>query len=320
MNMIRPDSSVIRVGTRGSKLALTQTNQTAGRLQALFPGCTFETVIIKTKGDVILDAPLSKIGDKGLFTREIEEALLDRTIDLAVHSLKDLPGQLPEGLAIGAVPEREDPRDAFISVRHASLGDLPAAARVGTSSLRRRSQLLHLFPGLQIGDLRGNVDTRLRKLQEGLYDAILLASAGLHRLGLNRVITGYLPVEVMIPAAGQGALAVEIRAGDRRIANMAETIHHLPAYFAVLAERTLLAELEAGCQVPLGVHAFHQDQVLHMISMIASLDGSRLLRERISFEPSAAGAAEAGRRLAGRLLAAGAGRILEEIRRNGSCP
>lgn len=306
---------IYRVGTRGSLLALAQAGQVVEELKAGNPGVRFEMIVIKTKGDQVQDVPLVKIGDKGLFTREIEQALLRGEVDLAIHSLKDLPGDLPEGLEIGAVPVRAEARDAFLSVRFESLAALPPGAVIGTGSLRRRAQLLHRRPGQVVEDLRGNVDTRLRKLREGRYDAIILAAAGLARLGLAGSITALIPLEDMLPAVGQGALALEKRSGDSAVADVLRVVHHPPSALAVEAERGFLKEAEAGCQVPLAAHATLAGDEIRVSGVIAALDGSRLWRDMVS-GPAVAGRVEKmGRELARRLLDAGGEEILREIRR-----
>ena len=263
--------------------------------------------IIKTTGDRITDVPLAKVGTKGLFTKEIEEALLDGRADLAVHSLKDLPTELPEGLIIAAVPEREDPRDAVVGQR---LADLPHGARVGTSSLRRAAQLRKLRPDLVIESVRGNLDTRLRKLDEGRYDSILLAAAGLKRLGWADRIAEILPAEVMCSAVGQGALAIETRAaGPGRDACAA--LDHAATHAAVTAERGVLGALGGGCQVPIGAHATVHDGVLHLLGVVASPDGTELVRAES--EGPVTDADSIGRALGAELLGRGARQILEAV-------
>ena len=264
--------------------------------------------IIHTTGDKITDVSLSKVGGKGLFTKEIEDALLACSIDIAVHSLKDMPSELPQGLAIAAFPPREDPRDALIGCR---LADLSAGARVGTSSLRRSAQLQALRPDLKIESLRGNVDTRLRKLDEGYYDAIVLAAAGLHRLGLENRIAEILGPEIVCPAAGQGALAIETRAHHGFARRMCSTLDHTPTRVAVTAERALLAALGGGCQVPIGAYAEMKDDKVHLRAIVISPDG----RTVIKFERAAAfkQAAMVGRAVAARLLNMGAREILDAV-------
>jgi hydroxymethylbilane synthase len=303
-------SSLI-IGTRGSKLALWQAEWIQARLKAIAPDVSVMLQTIKTSGDRFTDVPLAMIGGKGLFVKEIEDALLNRDIDLAVHSMKDVPTVLPDGLEILCIPPREDPRDALISREAVPLGRLAQGARVGTSSLRRQSQLLHHRPDLRIQMLRGNLDTRLRKLRDGEFDAIVLAAAGLKRMGWLDQVTEYLPFEVSLPAIGQGALGLEGRRDDRFMRELLKELEDLPARTAVTAERALLARLEGGCQVPIAAHAEIKGNTLTMDGVIASVDGRRLLRERIDGPQSDAQAL--GTRLAERLLAKGGDRILAEI-------
>jgi hydroxymethylbilane synthase len=282
---------------------LWQARHIAAKLEEL--GAETRLEIIKTTGDKIQDVPLAKVGGKGLFTKEIEEALLAGTIDLAVHSMKDMPTGVPNGLTIAAIPEREEARDALIG---ASLNDLPRGARIGTSSLRRASQLLALGRGFVIETLRGNVDTRLRKLDEGQYDAIVLAAAGLRRLGWETRIRELIPANVMCPAVGQGALAIETReSGDAR--ELARKLDHAVTRAAVETERAMLAVLGGGCQVPIGAHARVQDGTIHLDAIVASPDGSRVIRGKLrGVDPEVVGA-ELGRRL----LDDGAREILKEV-------
>ncbi len=324
------------IGSRGSALALTQTNWVAERIRGLHPGLAVEIEIIKTKGDKIVDVPLAKIGDKGLFVKELESALLSGEVDLAVHSMKDLPTEITTGLIIAAVPGREDPHDALILPQQGSqspplrasggglgwgeghpestnpLDVLPKGAKVGSSSLRRKSQLLHARPDLQIEDLRGNLDTRLRKLDQGDYDAIILASAGLTRLGWSDRISAKIPYEISLPAVGQGALALECRAGDAELLQLLAGLDDGTAHRAVLAERALMRALEGGCQVPIGAAGRIEDGKLILDGMVAGLDGTRLVRDRVEGAPDRAEAL--GSELAERLLAAGGKAILEQVR------
>ncbi|MEE4607657.1 MAG: hydroxymethylbilane synthase [Desulfobacteraceae bacterium] len=303
----------LTIGTRGSKLALWQAQWIAGQIRLLYPECTVELAVIKTKGDKILDVPLAEVGGKGLFVKEIEEALLDGSVDLAVHSMKDMPAELPGGLCIGPVPEREDPADVLISSNGLVLTDLPAGARVGTASLRRAAQIKHYRPDLAIVSLRGNLDTRLRKLEdpaEGL-DAIVLAAAGVRRLGLAHRITERLATDLVLPAVAQGALCIELRRDDPFTAAMVAPLDHLPSRIAVRAERALLHRLEGGCQVPIAAHASVNDGHVTIAGLVADLDGATVIRETLTGPVSAAGAV--GKALAERLLAAGADRILKEI-------
>ena len=299
------------IGTRQSKLALWQANHIADELRRHYPACTVELVKIVTSGDKILDVPLAKIGGKGLFTKEIEQAMLKREIDLAVHSLKDMPTELPDGLTLAAITKREHAGDAFVSVRYPSLQALPAGAIVGTSSLRRRAQLLRVRPDLKIVDLRGNLDTRLAKLDRGEMDAIVLAVAGLVRLGWGERITEILPAVACLPAVGQGALAIEARCDDEAVLAMLAVLNDSDTQVAVTAERAFLAVLGGGCQVPVGVHAVTEGEKVTLEAAIASLDGQQMVRGK---ETSAADGAQAlGRELAHSLLAAGGNDILKEI-------
>jgi hydroxymethylbilane synthase len=302
---------ILRIGTRGSRLALTQSTWVKEKIEHRHPDVQVELVRIKTTGDTILDSPLSKVGGKGLFVKEIEEALLRKKVDLAVHSMKDVPGELPEGLVLSAYPEREDPRDAFVSVLYLSLDQLPHGSRVGTSSLRRGAQLLHIRRDLEVVSLRGNVDTRLRKLEGGEFDAIILAAAGLRRFGLTGRIRQLLPMEQMLPAIGQGALGLEIRKEDEKTRQVLHFLNHQDTELTVRAERAFLRELQGGCQVPIAAMARLSEKALHVEGMVAALDGSILLRDNITGEK--AQAEEIGVRLARRLLDAGAEKILARI-------
>jgi hydroxymethylbilane synthase len=266
---------------------------------------------IQTSGDKIQDVPLAKIGGKGLFVKEIEEALLRREIDLAVHSMKDVPSVLPEELGILCVPEREDPRDALVAREGLTLEKLPVGGRVGTSSLRRQAQLLHIRPDLEIAVLRGNVDTRLRKVREKHFDAIILAASGLKRLGWDQEVTEFLSVEVSLPAIGQGSLGLEGRKEDSFVRDLVSRFEHQPTRIAVTAERALLARLEGGCQVPIAGHAILQGDILTLDGLVASLDGKRYIRQVLSGPAEEAGAI--GIRLAEQLLDGGAHPILQEI-------
>jgi hydroxymethylbilane synthase len=302
---------ILRIGTRGSKLALVQSEWVKKEVQTRHPEVRVELVKIKTKGDKILDSPLSKIGGKGLFVKEIEDALLKNDVDLAVHSLKDVPAELQEGLKISVYPKREDPRDAFVSRHFKAVKDLPQRASVGTSSLRRSAQLLHMRPDLHIVPLRGNVDTRLRKLDSGDLQAIVLATAGLKRLGLSDRITTSLSPEAVLPAIGQGVLGLELRADDEKTRNLISFLNDLETELAARAERAFLKELEGGCQVPLAGYARVERDLMVMDGMVAELDGSKILRQEIrgvKDRPE-----ELGITLARRLIAAGADRILEKI-------
>ena len=293
------------IGSRGSQLALWQANWIAARLAELGQQTRIE--IIKTTGDKITDVPLAKVGTKGLFTKEIEEALLDGRVDLAVHSLKDLPTELPEGLAIAAIPQREDPRDAVVG---GTLRSLTAGARVGTSSLRRAAQLRAMRKDLKIESVRGNLDTRVRKLDDGQYEAIVLAAAGLTRLGWAERIAETLSPEVMCPAVGQGALAVETRA-EGLPREICRALDHAETRVAVTAERAVLASLGGGCQVPIGAYARVSGEMLQLIGVVIAPDGERVVRK--SGQDAVAGAEELGRRVGAALLADGAREILDQV-------
>lgn len=299
------------LGTRGSRLAVWQAEWVQARLQEIAPSVTVALRRIKTSGDMIVNVPLAAIGGKGLFVKEIEEALLRGEIDLAVHSMKDVPTILPDGLDILCVAAREDPRDVLISRDALSLDHLPKGARVGTSSLRRQAQLLHRRPDLTVQILRGNLDTRLRKLRNGEYDAVVLAAAGLRRMGWSNEVTEYLPPEVSLPAIGQGALGLEGRREDGFVQELVAPLEHRPTRTAVTAERALLERLEGGCQVPIAAHATIKGDTLIMDGLIASVDGRRLIRDMIQGPVSDARAL--GMRLAEQLLAQGGDLILSEI-------
>lgn len=301
----------LTIGTRQSLLALWQSNHIAALLREKYPECEVVLKKIVTKGDRILDVPLAQIGGKGLFTKEIETELADGTIDLAVHSLKDMPTVLPEGLCLTAITERANVGDAFVSNKYASFEELPLGAVIGTSSLRRKAQLLAARPDLQIMDLRGNVDTRLRKLDEGLYDAIILAAAGLERLGHGDRITALIPPDVCLPAVGQGALAIEARTADDEVRSMLEFLNDLPTKQSTDAERAFLGLLEGGCQVPIGVHADVAGEQIKIEAIIAALDGSTVLRDAITGK--AEDAVALGQQLGKKMLAAGGQEILAAI-------
>lgn len=303
--------STLILGTRGSKLAVHQSQWVQARLQELAPDLTISLTRIQTSGDKILDVPLAKIGGKGLFVKEIEDALLSREIDLAVHSMKDVPTALPEGLEILCVPSREDPRDALITRDGCGLDQLKPGARIGTSSLRRQAQLLHYRPDFIIAMLRGNLDTRLRKLHDGQFDAIVLASAGLRRLAWEQEITQYLPVDVSLPAIAQGALGIEARSDDTFVRELLARFEHPATRITVTAERALLHRLEGGCQVPIAAHAVLEGDILRLDGLVASVDGRRIIRHQIT--GAAAEAFRLGTTLAERLLADGGDVILKEI-------
>ncbi|MBF0610124.1 MAG: hydroxymethylbilane synthase [Magnetococcales bacterium] len=274
--------TTIRIGTRGSALALWQAEWVKSRLEALHPGLTIELVTIKTKGDKILDVPLAKVGGKGLFVKELEEAILDGRTQLAVHSMKDVPADFPEGLGLGAILEREDPRDALLSVNYSSLAELPPGARVGSSSLRRQSQLLHWRADLQVVPLRGNVNTRIARLQNGDFEAILLAAAGVNRLGLNQWVRAQLDPGLMLPAVGQGAIGIEYNLADEETKRLIAPLNHDPTWKCVLAERAFLTRLEGGCQVPIAGHARLNGETLEMTGLVAGVDGATMVRKERS--------------------------------------
>ncbi len=301
------------IGSRGSKLALWQAEWVKSRLEQAQPGIEILIEIIKTSGDVMSDVPLSVIGGQGVFTKELEEALLARRIDIAVHSLKDLPTTVPETLAITAITEREDARDAIVlpaskEQANASLKSLPDGATVGTSSLRRQSQLKSLRPRLVIKDLRGNVDTRLRKLDEGEYDAIILAAAGLRRLGFDERISAFIDPTEMLPAVGQGALGIETRADDAATNELVNLLDHAPTRAACTAERALLYSLGGGCQVPIAAHAVVAGERLRLHGLVAALNGERVIRDTLEDAPEYA--ARAGEMLATKLREQGAETLL----------
>jgi hydroxymethylbilane synthase len=297
----------LRIGSRGSQLALWQANHIAGQLREHEHEVEIET--IHTTGDKILDVSLSKVGAKGIFTKEIEEALVRKQIDLAVHSLKDLPTELADEFEIAAIPAREDPRDALCSTKYFAVEDLPHRAKVGTSSLRREAQLRAIRPDLIIHPLRGNVDTRLRKLESGEYEAIILALSGLRRLGRTELVRQVMPIELMCPAAGQGALAIEIRAGDDDVRSTLMFLDDKTARSETECERALLKKLGGGCQVPIGANAKFSGGTLHLEALVASPDGKTILRDSGQGEDAAALGALVG----GRLLTRGGGAILEQV-------
>lgn len=301
----------IKIGTRASLLAVTQSTMIKELIEKQHPGISVELVKITTKGDKILDVPLAKVGGKGLFVKELEDALLDGRADLAVHSMKDVPTDLPEGLHLGVVTERENPRDAFVSNKYDNIQALPQGATVGTSSLRRKSQLACMRPDLMIEDLRGNVDTRLRKLDEGQYDAIILASAGLNRLGKSDRITSFIEPAQMLPAIGQGALGIELRMDDAELLDGLSFLNHTDTATAVTAERAFLLRLEGGCQVPIGAFATATADTVTLTGLIASVDGKEILKEEAT--ASVADADKLGTELAEKLLEMGGRKILDEV-------
>lgn len=304
-------TSLIRIATRKSALALWQAEFVKAKLQHFHPLLQVELVPMSTQGDKILDTPLAKIGGKGLFVKELETAILEGRADIAVHSMKDVPVEFPEGLQLQTICEREDPRDAFVSNNFASLDELPAGAVVGTSSLRRQCQLKAKRPDLQIRDLRGNVNTRLAKLDAGEYDAIILAAAGLIRLGFADRIRTHLPVEQSLPANGQGAVGIECRSNDSAIHALLAPLEHLPTRQAVLAERAMNRRLQGGCQVPIGAFAVHQGDQLWLRGLVGSLDGQQILHAEVT--GSASDAEALGLQLAEQLLQQGAAAILKAV-------
>lgn len=307
-------SRTIRIGSRKSQLALVQTYWVQEELQKHYPDRQFDVETMSTQGDKILDVALAKIGDKGLFTKELEVGMIDKQIDLAVHSLKDLPTKLPEGLILGCVTQRVDPADALVvneKNKDKQLDTLPEGAVIGTSSLRRLAQLRHHYPHLTFKDVRGNVNTRLSKLDAGEYDAIILAVAGLQRLGMSDRIHQVIPAEISLHAVGQGALGIECRSDDAEVLEVLKVLEHIETRDRCYAERSFLRELEGGCQVPIGVNTAIEGDTLTLTGMVASLDGQTLIKDTISGKPS--DAEQLGRDLAIRVRDAGAGEILAEI-------
>ncbi len=301
----------LNIGTRGSQLALWQANWVKEQLIRRHPNLDVEIHTIKTTGDKILDVPLAKVGGKGLFVKEIEEALLDGSVDLAVHSMKDVPTELPEGLGIVAVSEREDPRDAVLSGSGTPILELPKGSKIGTSSLRRQAQLFAARPDFVIEPLRGNINTRLRKLKEGMYDAIILAMAGVSRLGWENEVTEVIDPEVMLPAIGQGALGIEARLDDQTTLDRIAFLNDDVTSSCVTAERGFLHRLEGGCQVPIAAYAVREGDEVVLTGLVASVDGKQIVRD--TDRGPAAEAAELGSSLAERILEAGGREILEEV-------
>jgi hydroxymethylbilane synthase len=301
-------TAILRIATRESPLALWQAEHVAGLLRRAHPQLEVELVPMTTRGDQLLDAPLARVGGKGLFVKELEQAMLDGRADIAVHSMKDVPAQLPPGLVLGAYLQGEDPRDALVSNHHATLDALPQAAVVGTSSLRRQAQLRRLRPDLQVRELRGNVNTRLARLDEGRYDAILLAGAGLVRLGLEARIRERLDPDRFVPALAQGVIGIECRAGDEATLQRLAHLHDAASAMRLAAERTLSAHLGGACQVPVAGHARLRDDCIELTGLVAAPDGSALVRDAVS--GPCADAAALGAMLAQRLLDAGGREIL----------
>ena len=301
----------LKIATRQSPLALWQANYVKDLLQQLYPDLNVELVPMVTKGDVILDSPLAKIGGKGLFVKELENALLNKEADIAVHSMKDVPMQFPEGLGLAVICKREDPRDAFVSNSYRTLAELPQGAVVGTSSLRRQCQLKTLRPDLEIRSLRGNVGTRLSKLDNGDYDAIILASAGLIRLGLAERIASFIDVEQSLPAAGQGAVGIECRTDDVAVQQLLAPLADAETTSCVLAERAMNHHLQGGCQVPIGGYAVLRDSELYLRALVGSVDGSTIIRAE--GKSAVENADVLGVQIAEQLLAQGADKILQDI-------
>ena len=311
---VKTDRRTVRIGTRKSQLALVQTYWVKAELEKHFPDIEFEVEKMSTQGDKILDVPLAKIGDKGLFTKELEVGMLNNTTDFAVHSLKDLPTNLPEGLMLGCVSQRVDPADALVvNEKHKDkkLATFAAGSIIGTSSLRRLAQLRHHYPHLEFKDIRGNVNTRLAKLDAGEYDGIILAVAGLQRLDMSDRIHEIISPEVSLHAVGQGALGIECREGDEEILKIIKALEDDDSRDRTLAERSFLRELEGGCQVPIGVNTTIEGDNLTVVGMVASLDGKQLLKDTVSGKKQ--NAEQLGKDLAGKLRDLGAGEILEKI-------
>ncbi len=307
----------IIIGTRGSKLALWQANYVKNEIGNRYKSIKVELKIIKTKGDKILDVPLAMVGGKGLFVKEIEEALLREEIDLAVHSMKDVPTFFPEGLCLPIITKREDHRDAFISKNGKKLNDMPEKSVIGTSSLRRKSQLMNIRKDFKIKDLRGNVDTRLRKLEEGQFDGIILAVAGLRRMGFEDKITQYLDESIMIPAIGQGALGIEIRENDNKILEIVSFLKDEKTFIEVSAERAFLKELEGGCQVPIGCYGKINGNKLILVGFVADVEGKSFIKEDISGEIK--DFEKLGVELANNILSKGGKEILEKVYKGEQC-
>ncbi|MCU7814479.1 MAG: hydroxymethylbilane synthase [Candidatus Thiodiazotropha sp. (ex Rostrolucina anterorostrata)] len=304
-------SQTLRIATRKSPLAMWQAEHVAAELKKAHPGIQMELLGMTTQGDKILDTPLAKIGGKGLFIKELEQGILNGQADIAVHSMKDVPVELPEGLHLAVIMQREDPRDAFVSNRYQHFNELPQGACVGTSSLRRQSQLSENRPDLVIKSLRGNVNTRLRKLDEGEYDAIILAAAGLKRLGFEARITALIGPEQSLPAIGQGAVGIECRADDPLVNDLIASLHHRETAFCVLAERTMNQRLNGGCQVPIAGYAMLESGNLWLRGLVGEPDGSRIIRGEVEGTPEEA--ESMGKGLAERLLEWGADTILKAL-------
>jgi hydroxymethylbilane synthase len=301
----------IRIGTRASALALWQAEWVKAELEKKCPGMTVSLTKIKTTGDKILDVPLAQVGGKGLFVKEIEEAMLEGEIDIAVHSMKDVPTFFPDGLHLSCITKREDPRDALLTRNNVTFNNLPKGAKVGTSSLRRQAQLMNVRPDFVIQQLRGNVDTRLRKLKEGQFDAIILAAAGVKRLGLAENVSEYIDPEISLPAIGQGALGIECRVDDRELNDLIAFFNHADTRTCVTGERALLRRLEGGCQVPIACYGRIKSGALHLAGLVGSVDGKRIIKDSIEGAPEKA--EKLGVTLAEKLLSRGADVILREV-------
>lgn len=306
--------NILRIATRKSALALWQAEFVKARLEHFHPDLKVELVPMVTKGDIILDTPLAKVGGKGLFVKELEVAMLEGRADIAVHSMKDVPVEFPEGLGLEVICEREDPRDAFVSNTYASIDELPQGAIVGTSSLRRQCQLKAMRPDLDIRDLRGNVNTRLSKLDDGQYDAIILAAAGLIRLEMPERIKAFIEPETILPANGQGAVGIECRTDDARIKGLLAPLEHVETRYRVLAERAMNRKLEGGCQVPIGSFAVIDGENMHLRGLVGAIDGSEIINAETSGHVSNAEAL--GEALGKTLLDKGADRILKQVYEN----
>lgn len=301
----------IRIGTRASALALWQAEWVKSELEKKYPGMTVSLTKIKTTGDKILDVPLAKVGGKGLFVKEIEEAMLANEIDIAVHSMKDVPTFFPDGLHLSCITEREDVRDALLSAKNVKFNDLPKGANIGTSSLRRQAQITSLRPDFVIHQLRGNVGTRIQKLKEGKFDAIILAAAGVKRLGLTEHVSEYLSPELSLPAIGQGALGIECRIDDRELNDMISFFNHADSRTCVMGERALLRRLEGGCQVPIACYGQVKAGKLKLIGLVGSVDGKRIIKDAIEGDPDTC--EKLGVTLTETLLKKGADVILREV-------
>jgi len=301
----------IVIGSRGSDLALWQSKWVISQLEKIYPQTELKLQVIKTEGDKILDTALSKIGDKGLFTKALEDALIEGSIDIAVHSLKDVPTLLPNGLGIAAVSRREDPRDVFISLKHNSLDELPEGATIATGSLRRKCQLLNFRADFNIKDIRGNINTRIKKLEESGWDAMILAFAGIKRLGLDKYIKQIIPEDIILPAVGQGVIALETRLEDTDVNKMAEPLNNSESMYQAAAERSLLKTVEGGCQVPVGVFTKISDEVLSIDAMIGSIDGTKVIKCKM--EDNIRCAEELGKRAGLELLQRGGREILQKL-------